>query len=160
MMKKSTVLLVVLAVVAVSLWAYYMQVKPVEPSPSTLSSAVPLASAPPKATSTNTSKTGTTTTKKVSTSMTYAQALNAYANSRMQFDSSCFANPTSLHIRNGMNVLLDNRAPNAISVKVDGVAYSLGGYGFKVIMLSHKNLPYTAGVDCGGGVNTAQILLQ
>lgn len=150
-MTKSTIVLIVLAVVAISLWSYYAQVRNSEPAVNS-PAVLPIAS--------NLETTSTTKGEQKPVSLTYSRAVNLYANSRIQFDSDCHANPTSLHIKNGSNLMLDNRSSSTAHLVVNGTKYSLVGFGFRIISLSHKTLPYTASVDCGSGKNNAQILLQ
>ena len=157
-MTKSAIALIVLGVVAVSLWAYYGQISNSGPTV-TATTTLPVASAPKVTTTTVIKKTQTSSAVK-SSGISYSEAINKYANSRIQLDADCHANPAMLHVKNGSNVMLDNRSEKATRVSVDGVSYSLSGYKFQIINLYHKTLPYTASVDCGSGKNTAQILLQ
>ena len=158
-MIKSTIVLVVLAIIATGLWAYYGQVGTSEPAVNS-PIVIPIASTPKATTTTPTTKSNQSNTGKTQAILSYSKAINLYANSRIQFDAECHANPASLHIKNGSNIMLDNRSGSITRLTVDGTKYSLAGFGFQIIGLSHKTLPYTAAVDCGSGRNTAQILLQ
>jgi hypothetical protein len=95
----------------------------------------------------------------------YADALVKYANTRIQLDmpdikgSACTATPSSVTYKNGTTIMIDNRTPNVVTVKV-GVPYTVKGYGFKLINLSSSTLPATWLIDCGSQQNVATILIQ
>lgn len=157
--KYSIWILVVLGVVALLLWGYYAQIKIAEPVSST-EEVVTIASTSTPKTSTSTAPKKTQTSTAKPTTLSYEQLVNKYVNQRIQFDAACHANPASLNLRNGSDLMLDNRAPSANTVYVDDVKYALPGYGYKIITLSNKSLPYVVRVDCGSGKNNAEIRLQ
>lgn len=92
--------------------------------------------------------------------LTYEQALLVYADRRFQFNSLCQATPAQRVVKNGTEIMLDNRANVARSIYIDGVRYSLGAYGFRIVKLSSNNLPHTAIIDCGTGKNSAKVILN
>jgi len=92
-------------------------------------------------------------------SMSYQQALLAYKDRRIQIDKNCQAIPNNVTYKNGTSIMIDNRAPVARNLNING-AVSIKGYGFKIIKLSSATLPKTILVDCGQGQNVATILLQ
>jgi hypothetical protein len=93
--------------------------------------------------------------------ISYEDALVKYKDSRIQLapGATCAATPTTVTYKNGTVIMIDNRAPQARTLKI-GVGYSVKGYGFKLIKLSSATLPSTWLVDCDGQQNVATILLQ
>lgn len=93
--------------------------------------------------------------------LTYTEAINKYQNFRFQFDALCHSLPTKLIIKNGAEIMFDNRDEKAKTISVDGKQYNIKGFGFKIIKVSTtQNLPYPALVNCGSGVNVAQIVIN
>ncbi|MEK7124519.1 MAG: hypothetical protein AAB877_02445 [Patescibacteria group bacterium] len=104
----------------------------------------------------NTQKTPT-----VAQTISYNEALIAYANKRIQFDENCAVSPGSPSFKTGTKIMLDNRASKARQVYFDEKAYNLQAYGFKIITLSTAfPLPHTIKIDCGNGKNNGSIILQ
>lgn len=95
------------------------------------------------------------------TALTYTQAINVYANRRIQFDVNCAVIPNNLVFKKGTQVMLDNRSNQKRAVFFDGNQYNLEPYGFKIITLSTSlPLPHTVRIDCGSGKNNGQLILQ
>ncbi|HYU64759.1 MAG TPA: hypothetical protein VEK36_00615 [Candidatus Paceibacterota bacterium] len=111
-------------------------------------------------TPTPTRRTGQATKTPVGQTISYTDAVKLYVNSRIQFDAYCQGVPSSLSLKSGSKVMLDNRSGDARTIKVDGRSYYLAGYGFQIITLSSNTLPYTVKIDCGSAINVAQVLLQ
>lgn len=93
-------------------------------------------------------------------SLTYAKAVETYVNRRIQFDEQCTATPNPAMLRNGKEVMLDNRSAKGRSISIAGTSYYLSGYGFKIISLYRAKLPATLMINCGTGVNNGTITLQ
>lgn len=93
--------------------------------------------------------------------LTYTEATNKYKNFRFQFDTLCHSSPAKLIIKNGTEIMFDNRDEKEKIISIDGKEYNLSGYDFKIIKISTtKTLPYLAPVNCGSGVNVAQIVIN
>lgn len=93
--------------------------------------------------------------------LTYTEAINKYQNFRFQFDTLCHSSPSRLIIKNNTEIMFDNRDEKAKKISVDGKQYDLDGFDFKIIKVgTTKTLPYTAPVNCGSGVNVAQIVIN
>lgn len=94
-------------------------------------------------------------------SLSYAQALAKYKDTRIQLgtDASCNATPNNMTFKNGTTVMIDNRSPKDRTVKL-GATYNIKGYGFRIVTLSSSTLPATWLMDCGAQQNVATILLQ
>ncbi len=92
--------------------------------------------------------------------LTYAQALEKYGSTRIQFDTTCQAHPSSMVIKKGTAIMLDNRSPKARTVAVGSVKYYLFGYGFRIVVPMSKTYPSTQLVDCGTSQNVASILIE
>ena len=113
----------------------------------------------------NTSTSTQTSTSTSSPSLSYGEALKLYEGKRFQFSfnslNNCVMSPTSTAFKKGTSVMLDNRADKQMTVYLDGVAYNIKAYGFKIITLTTSaQLPHTIKVDCGTGKNNGQIILQ
>lgn len=95
------------------------------------------------------------------TTISYANALLKYKNSRIQLGTGqqCTATPNNMTFKNGTTIMIDNRASVARTVKI-GAQYTVKGYSFKLIKLSSSTLPMKYLVDCGSQQNVATILLQ
>lgn len=97
--------------------------------------------------------------------LAYDEALKTYANRAIQFGLSganaCTASPSLLSLNKGTKIMLDNRIGRKITIHLDGTAYNINAYDFKIITLNTSlPLPHTISVDCDGGQNNAQIILQ
>jgi hypothetical protein len=102
----------------------------------------------------------TTTPAVAPVTIAYADALVKYAGKIIQLDNQCqVTNPNSWTFKNGTDIMIDNRASSARTVKI-GSTYSVKGYGFKIIKLSSAKLPATWYVDCDGQQNVATVLIQ
>jgi len=93
-------------------------------------------------------------------SLSYGQAIAIFANTRIQFDATCTMTPTNFSVKNGSTLMFDNRSKSAMTFKLDGVRYSLPGYGFRLFALTAAHLPHIVDVDCGGHQNSGTIDLQ
>jgi hypothetical protein len=107
---------------------------------------------------TPTTPTTSSTTKPAST-LKYTDAQKLYAGKILQIDPQCKATPRAMTFKNNTNIMIDNRAPVAHSVKI-GSVYNIEAYGFKIVKLSSGSLPATLLVDCGSQQNVATISLQ
>lgn len=93
-------------------------------------------------------------------SISYAEALVKYKDTRIQLNNLCQATPNNVTFKNGTDIMIDNRSPVARSVKV-GSSFSIKAYGFKIVKLSSPaTLPTTWLVDCDAAQNVATILIQ
>ena len=92
-------------------------------------------------------------------SISYAQVLVKFKDSRIQLDQNCQAYPNVMTFKNNTEIMIDNRSPLARVVKI-GSVYNVKAYGFKIIKLSSLTLPTTWFVDCGTSQNVATILIQ
>ena len=91
--------------------------------------------------------------------LSYQDAVVIYKDTRIQFDANCKATPNNVTFKNGTDIMIDNRAPVARTIKID-TNYTVGAYGFKIIKLSSATLPVTWLLDCDKSQNVATILLQ
>ncbi len=90
---------------------------------------------------------------------TYEEALLTYQNTRIQLNNNCQATPNNVTYKNNTNVMIDNRAGVARTVKI-GTTLSIPAYGFKIVKLTSTTFPTTFLVDCDKSQNIATILLQ
>lgn len=95
--------------------------------------------------------------------LTYDAAMDQYRDRRLQFDG-CLVTPSYQTYKTGSRVMLDNRSPDGVEIRLDGVAHRLYGYEFSIVTLTSAKLPHTVTVDCltndTPAYNVAQILLQ
>jgi hypothetical protein len=109
---------------------------------------------------------GTQTPAATSTTQSYASAIKTYAGRRIQFSFNssnyCTMVPSiNISFKNGTNIMLDNRSNKATTIYLDGQAYSLKAFGFKIVYLvTSAKLPHTVRVDCGSGKNNDSIILK
>lgn len=95
-------------------------------------------------------------------SLSYKDALVAYKDRRIQLNNQnglCQAVPNNVTYKNGTNIMIDNRSPQARTVKL-GTTFTIKGYSYKIVNVSSAILPATWLLDCGGQQNVATILIQ
>ena len=94
------------------------------------------------------------------TSLSYKDALIKYADKRIQFDQACQAVPNNVTYKDNTGIMLDNRSPQARTIKI-GTNYTVKGYGFKIVFLPDVYLKAkTILVNCDKSKNVATILVQ
>lgn len=91
---------------------------------------------------------------------TYTELVKEYVDRRIQFDQNCQMSPNSVTYKNGVSMMLDNRSAETKKITVGGTNYSIGGYGYKIITLSSKNLPNELWFNCNSATNIGRVLLQ
>lgn len=122
-------------------------------------SPAPVVTVEPSQTVSDGVETGSVNATIPATVVSYAQALEKYKDARIQLDQNCQATPNIMTFKNNTNIMIDNRASIARTVKV-GSTFSIKGYGFKIVKLSSTTLPATWYVDCDKSQNVATILIQ
>jgi hypothetical protein len=93
-------------------------------------------------------------------SQSYSQLVAQYGSNRIQFNQDCQASPSSMVLKSGTSILLDNRSNKTQVISLNGASYSLVPYGYRVVSVSNASLPKTIGVSCNSLVNTGTINLQ
>ncbi|MFA5997351.1 MAG: hypothetical protein WC791_02570 [Candidatus Paceibacterota bacterium] len=110
----------------------------------------------------------TTTIKNTNTStgeaasLSYVQALALYPEkNRIQLTGGtfCQASPTMATFKNGTSIMIDNRSSEVRTITL-GTAYTLPGYGFRIIKLSSATLPASLLMDCNKQLNVATVTIQ
>lgn len=92
--------------------------------------------------------------------LSYQQALTKYADRRIQFDTTCQANPNNMTYKDNTGIMLDNRSPNVRTIKIVDT-YTVKAWSFKIITLPDTyRASKTILVDCGTSQNVATILVQ
>ena len=93
-------------------------------------------------------------------SISYADALIKYADRRIQLDTTCQAHPTNVTYKDNTGIMIDNRSPQTMTVKV-GTTFTIKPWGFKIVVLPDVYLvSKTLLVDCNQRQNVATILVQ
>lgn len=92
--------------------------------------------------------------------LSYSQLVAQYGSNRIQFNQDCQANPSSMALKTGTGILLDNRSNKTQVISLNGASYTLVPFGYRVVTVSSASLPKAIGVTCNGAVNTGMINLQ
>ncbi len=149
---------IVIVVIVIAAGVWWMKGGSVPGVPSFTTTASPSSAA-------QASKTPSAVVKKTATpaptqSATYSQLVQQFGDNRIQFDSSCQAQPKSMVVKNGTQILLDNRSDQVRTVVVNGNSYTLGGYGYQVVTLSTSSVPTTLRLSCNNLVNVGTVRLE
>ena len=96
----------------------------------------------------------------VTSNLSYSQLVAQYGSNRIQFNQDCQASPSSMVLKTGTGILLDNRSNKTQVISLNGASYTLVPYGYRVVTVSSATLPKAIGVTCNGQVNTSSINLQ
>lgn len=152
---KKIVWIVVLAIVALSVFLYFKQ-----PSDQWGGPNEEILSPTPVATPKIIRKPVSTPIGASSQTMPYSQLVAEYVGKRIQFDERCQSIPMSPTFKNGTKVMFDNRSGDARYIKIGDTTYLFSGYDYKVLTLSSSVLPKTITLSCGAAVNVGSILLQ
>lgn len=92
--------------------------------------------------------------------ISYANALVKYADRRIQLDTNCSAFPNTVTYKDNTGIMIDNRSPQALTVKV-GTTFTIKPYAFKIVVLPDIYLVQkTLLVDCNAYQNVATVLVQ
>lgn len=142
--KKKTLLLVAGVAVVVLLIMMQSSKKNAEVS----ESPSPSVSATPKSS-------GATTIKSQ-----YDALVKEYEGRRIQFDKNCQAIPNQLTFKTGTKVMFDNRSGDVRTFALNSTVYNIPGYGWRLVTLSNKTLPFTYVIDCGSAQNVGTIMIQ
>src|SRR5258708_267492 len=146
----ASVIIVVVLVAGIAYWAM---------NRNSTSEQSPLAAQTPVTSTEDTTAGSVNSSASPLATLSYQQALLKYKDARIQLDKTCQATPNNVTYKNGTNIMIDNRAPVARTVKV-GSTISIKGWGFKIVKLSSSTLPATWLVDCDTSQNVATILIQ
>jgi len=93
-------------------------------------------------------------------SIAYTDALVKYADRRIQLDESCQAYPNNVTYKDNTGIMIDNRSPKTLTVKV-GTTFTIKPWGFKIVVLPNIYLTSkTLLVDCNKSQNVATVLIQ
>ena len=96
----------------------------------------------------------------ISNNPSYNKAVVQYADKRIQFQQSCQTVPNNVVYKNGVTLMLDNRASITHTIKIDSKTYVIGAYDYTIVTLSNTKLPHTILVDCDKSQNVATIMLE
>lgn len=90
---------------------------------------------------------------------TYTELVAAYFDKRIQFDDHCQAFPPNTTFKNGTAVMFDNRSSATRSIKIGDVAYTFGGYDYKIITLLTSNFTKSWPLVCNSS-SVGTLLIQ
>lgn len=91
--------------------------------------------------------------------LSYGDAVVKYADRRIQLDKACQAHPNNVTYKNGTSIMIDNRSPQSVKVRLGGT-FTVSPYSFKIVKLGGTTFPTTYLLDCGISQNVATILVQ
>lgn len=152
-MSKTWIIVLVIVVIAAGVW--FVKGGSLPTSLSISPSASPSASA---------SKTPSSSVRRTATpaptQLSYTQLVQQYGSNRIQFDSNCRAYPSSLVLKNGAKIMLDNRSNQARTIKLNSASYNLAPYGYQTVTLTNSILPEKISLSCNSSVNVGTIQLQ
>jgi outer membrane protein OmpA-like peptidoglycan-associated protein len=100
------------------------------------------------------------TQPKPATPSSYGDAVKQYEGRRFQFNDSCQATPTSMAVKNGTSLMLDNRSNKSKTITFNLKKYTLEAYGYKIVTASNSALPATTFIDCNSSQNVATVNIQ
>ncbi len=104
---------------------------------------------------------GSVNAKPGAVSLTYQQALTKYGTARIQLDKNCQATPKASTFKNSANIMLDNRAPSARTIRFGSMGtFTIKAWGFKIVKLSSATLPNAMAVDCDSSQNVTVVTVQ
>lgn len=129
-------------------------------SPGTSSTPTALAATKTPSGSVSKAKNSATPVPIATSALSYSQLVAQYGSNRIQFNQDCQANPSSMALKAGTGILLDNRSNKTQVISLNGASYTLVPYGYRVVTVSSATLPKAIGVTCNGQVNTSTINLQ
>lgn len=138
---------------------------PASPEPANLN-----ASASEATTTAATTTAATTTPPKTSTktpakppakpALTYEEAIKKYAGWRIQFDAACQPSITSMTLKTGSAIMLDNRSAAKQTITIGAKKYTVNFFNFLIVSVTASPLPQTLSVACNGRYNVARINVQ
>lgn len=100
-------------------------------------------------------------TPKVATPrLSYMQALEAYKSSRMQLGETCHATPFKMVVKNGADIMIDNRGSQARILGFMGQKVTVAAYDYVVLKATSAQLPESILLDCGAQQNVSEILIE
>jgi hypothetical protein len=166
-MDRITKLSLIVIIIIAGIWGILLLKNPFKKS-APVATASPAASASPRVNNTiiNNAPTGTKTAGLSITNATpqlsYGQALNKFRGGNlMQFDPSCHPQPyPNLSVKNGTQIMFDNRSAKAITLAFDNQKIQLKGYNWIVLALRDSDVPHNVLIDCNAGQNYGSLLLQ
>ena len=93
--------------------------------------------------------------------LSYTETFTKYQNGNLlQFGQGCQARPISMVLKNGSDLMLDNRENKEEVITFGNIKYTLPAYGYEVVNLTVKNVPVTYQVDCSTAQNVATIVME
>ena len=93
-------------------------------------------------------------------SQSYTDALKKYGSNRIQFDSSCQAQPSTVVYKSGTQVMFDNRSAETRKIVFNGKTYTIGAWNYIVVSMTNKTYPAVAYIDCGSSQNVAKVTIE
>ena len=90
----------------------------------------------------------------------YTDLVQMYGNNRIQIDRSCQVMPSTMAVKNGTSIMLDNRSNSAKAVSLNGKVYNLAAYGYQVVTLQAPSVPQNISISCNTSVNVGTIMLE
>jgi len=93
--------------------------------------------------------------------ISYTEAYMKYNDGHIiQFSDNCQSSPYRIVLKNGSELMLDNRSTKKEIVSIGDARYNLGAYGFKVIRLKEVKTPSTNLIDCTTSQNVNTLIIE
>lgn len=92
--------------------------------------------------------------------LSYGEAVNYYANTRIQFDPSCHGIPSRMAVANPVTLMLDNRSAGPQKIVIAGKTYNVAAYNYVIVTIKEKTLPVHLMVNCNSSVNVTEIIVE
>ncbi len=92
--------------------------------------------------------------------LTYEQAMGKYGSNRIQLDPQCNAISSQMTVKNGTELMLDNRSSEERVVVFNLKNYKIPAYGFVVVKAQASSVPTVTFIDCDQQQNVATVSIQ
>lgn len=93
--------------------------------------------------------------------LSYSEEFAKYRDGRLvQFNNDCQVFPSSMVIKNGASVMLDNRSKVQQVITLGENKYTLAPYDFEIMTIKAPAIPTTYFVDCNEKQNVTTIIVE
>ena len=90
----------------------------------------------------------------------YEEAIKKSAGWRIQFDAACQPSITSMTLKTGSAIMLDNRSSAKQIITIGDKKYTVNSFNFLIVSVTASPLPQTLNIACNARYNVARINVQ
>ncbi len=90
--------------------------------------------------------------------LSYAEAVELYANATIQFTDGCQLASKGRSFRLGTEVMIDNRSPQPRTITIGTLSLVVGPYDYGFMILNEKGT--SVSVSCNDRANVAELMVQ